>query len=205
MTTTEKQCPRCGETKLAEQFYKSAKRHDGLSSYCRQCQVTDTKSRYSAHPRWKAPEGHKYCPGCEQVKPVERFGNNKRNPDGRQNYCKPCSVAKVTASRHKDPTSHRASSKAWREKNPEHHADIHARWRYGVERGTYAKMFEAQDGKCAICGTTDTGKMSRFHIDHCHDTGIVRGLLCGPCNTGIGQLKHDPEILRAAIKYLISS
>ena len=198
-----KQCPKCGELKRAEQFYVSAKRPDGLSSYCRHCQVADAKSRYSPHPRWRAPEGTKWCPGCKDTRPLDQFGANQRNPDGKQIYCKPCAVAKVTASRHKDPTSHRRSSKAWREKNPEWHADNHARWKYGVERGTYAQMLEAQGGRCAICKTDNPGpRLSRFHIDHCHDTEKVRGLLCSSCNTGIGQLKHDTLIMKAAISYL---
>lgn len=116
---TEKFCPRCQITKPEASFYVSKKRPDGLSSYCRQCQVTDSKSRYSAHPRWRAPDGQKWCPRCESIKPLEEFGANKSSHDGKQTSCKPCAVAAVTASRHKDPTSHRRSSKNWREKNPE--------------------------------------------------------------------------------------
>jgi recombination endonuclease VII len=199
---TEKTCPKCGELKQAAQFYQIKARADGLSSYCRTCQLRDVKSRYSPHPRWRAPEGMKWCPKCETTKPLEAFGSNKAMYDGKQNYCKPCAVAVVTASRTKNPTAHRRSSKAWREANPEHHKDINARWRYGVAHGTYARMFEEQGGKCAICETTDTAPTGRFHIDHCHDTGKVRGLLCQKCNLGIGHLKHDPEIIRSAISYL---
>lgn len=202
---TEKLCPKCQTTKTAASFYVSKKRPDGLSSYCRQCQVTDSKSRYSAHPRWRAPDGQKWCPGCESIKALDEFGANKGNHDGKQNYCKPCAVARVTASRHKDPTSHRESSKNWREKNPERHADNHAKWKYGVEHGTYATMLAAQNGVCAICSTTEPGgKSKRFHIDHCHDSGEIRGLLCSCCNTGIGQLKHSEDILLKAVTYLAS-
>lgn len=197
-----KTCPRCHEEKPPEQFYKSAKRPDGLSSYCRQCQITDAKSRYIEHPRWRAPEGQKYCPACQEVKPLDTFGANKSQHDGKQSRCKPCCVASVTASRQKNPEAHRRSSKNWRDKNPERHADNHARWMYGVPHGTYAVMLEKQGGRCAICETADTGKLKRFHIDHCHDTRTVRGLLCGPCNIGIGQMKHDLKIIRAAASYL---
>ena len=202
----DKLCPKCGVVKTPEQFYKSAKRPDGLSSYCRQCQVTDSKSRYSPHPRWRAPEGQKWCPGCESIKPLDAFGNNRNNPDGKQNYCKPCAVARVTASRQKDPTAHRRSSKNWREANPERHKDLNARWRYGVENGTYVNMLVEQSGRCAICDTEDPGpRLKRFHIDHCHGTGTVRGLLCSKCNQGIGLLNHDEELLKRAIAYLKQS
>ena len=197
-----KSCPKCNEIKAPEAFYKSVKRPDGLSSYCRQCQIADAKSRHISTPRWKAPEGTKYCPGCQEVKPLDTFGANRTAHDGKQGQCKPCCVASVTASRHKDPTAHRRSSKNWRDKNPERHADNNARWRYGIEHGTYAEMLTAQKGQCAICGTTDTGRLSRFHIDNCHETKKVRGLLCNGCNVGLGQFKHSVEILKAADAYL---
>lgn len=203
MPVAEKRCPKCGELKSAAQFYVSAKRPDGLSSYCRHCQVTDAKTRYSPHPRWKAPEGMKWCPGCKDTKPLDTFGKNRSNPDGLQQYCKPCAVAKVMASRHKDPTSHRRSSKAWRAKNPERHADNNAKRNYGVPHGTYAKMFAAQLGRCAICETDEPGaRTTRFHIDHCHETGTVRALLCSKCNTGIGQFNHRGDLLRKAASYV---
>lgn len=199
----EKLCPKCGITKQASSFYVSKKRPDGLSSYCRECQVRDSKSRYSPHPRWRAPEGHKWCPRCKSVLPIENFGKNKNSYDGLQTSCKPCAIAAVTASRHKDPTSHRQSSKNWRVKNVDRHADNNAKWKYGVEYGTYAKMFEEQGGVCAICGNPSKDGR-RLCIDHCHDTRKVRALLCGPCNTGIGQLQHSKELLLKAIAYLDS-
>lgn len=198
-----KLCPKCDQIKSADQFYAQAKRPDGLSSYCRKCQVADAKSRYTAHPRWKAPAGTKWCPGCESIKPLDEFGANRSTEDGKQSRCKPCCVASVTASRHKDPTSHRRSSKAWRETNVDRHADNNARWKYGLEHGTYAQMFAAQNGKCAICGTTDPGpRLKRFPIDHCHGSNIVRGLLCGRCNQGIGLFDDDPVKMKAAASYL---
>lgn len=204
MTAAEKRCPKCGETKTPAQFYVSKNRPDGLSSYCRRCQVGDSKSRYSAHPRWQAPKGMKWCPGCKDTLPLDFFGKNRSNPDGLQQYCKPCAVAKVTASRYKNPASHRRSSKVWREANPGRRADNHAKWKYGMAHGTYASMLEAQKGLCAICGTDKPGGLStRFHIDHCHDTGAVRGLLCTNCNTGIGQLKHSIPFLEKAKRYLL--
>lgn len=151
----------------------------------------------------ECPEGTLWCGMCKAFKPDADFGRNASKLNGKQAYCKACCVASVTKSRHKDPTSHRRSSKAWREKNPDRHADNNARWRYGVEHGTYARMLEEQDAKCAICGTRDPGgKTKRFHIDHCHETKKVRGLLCTSCNNGIGRFDHDIERLRAAATYL---
>jgi Recombination endonuclease VII len=198
---TEKLCPKCETVKDASAFYSSKSRPDGLSSYCKTCQIMDTKARYSPHPRWQAPEGQKWCPGCEDTKPLESFHANKGNYDGKANYCKQCAIARVISSRRKDPTSHRKASKSWAIKNKDHAADNHAKFMYGVEHGTYAAMFEQQGGVCAICGKPPKADR-RLAIDHCHNTKQVRALLCSPCNTGIGQLQHDPELLLKAITYL---
>lgn len=61
----------------------------------------------------------------------------------------------------------------------------------------------AQNNRCAICGTPEMyAPRGRLHLDHDHNTMIVRGLLCGNCNAGLGQFKDEPGRLRAAIKYL---
>ena len=66
-------------------------------------------------------------------------------------------------------------------------------------------MLEIQGDACAICGTKDTGNRKAFHVDHCHDTGKIRGLLCGNCNSGIGNLRDDINLLQRAIEYLQST
>jgi hypothetical protein len=75
---------------------------------------------------------------------------------------------------------------------------------YGIEPEQYKQMHVDQDGKCAICGVEPKTKRG-LHIDHCHDTGVIRGLLCGGCNTGIGLLQENPEIMTKAIEYLLRS
>ncbi len=74
---------------------------------------------------------------------------------------------------------------------------------YGITLEDYDRMFEEQNGKCAICDTEEYGGTGyRFSVDHNHTTGTVRALLCGNCNTGIGLLQEDPAVLAAAIPYL---
>ncbi len=60
-------------------------------------------------------------------------------------------------------------------------------------------MLEAQGGGCAICGKPP-GDIA-LHVDHCHETGRVRGLLCFSCNAGLGQFRHDPDLLYQAMEY----
>jgi hypothetical protein len=60
----------------------------------------------------------------------------------------------------------------------------------------------AQGGRCAICGTDTPGTVQRFFaMDHDHETGEMRGLLCYRCNIGIGNLADDPDRLEAAARY----
>lgn len=69
--------------------------------------------------------------------------------------------------------------------------------KYNISQDDYDKLHEAQGGRCAICG-----KKKRLVVDHDHDTGEVRGLLCGNCNTGIGMLGDTPGDLKNALEYL---
>lgn len=74
--------------------------------------------------------------------------------------------------------------------------------RYGLTLDDYKVMLAAQEGGCAICGGPPNGKGVNYHIDHDHTTGRVRGLLCHSCNTGIGNLRDDPERLERAAHYI---
>lgn len=77
---------------------------------------------------------------------------------------------------------------------------------YGITLDQYNEMLSKQDGKCMICLVNNNGyyrkKPRAFAVDHCHTTGKIRGLLCSDCNTGIGLLKDNIDLLNNAIKYL---
>jgi hypothetical protein len=77
----------------------------------------------------------------------------------------------------------------------------HAR-KYVLAPNDYAAMMLAQGSRCAICATSAAAEAGVLHVDHNHATGQVRGLLCGRCNRGIGQLRDSPELLRRAAEYL---
>ena len=77
---------------------------------------------------------------------------------------------------------------------------------YGITGTDFAEMYIAQDGKCAICNNPETsmlhGKVRDLSVDHCHDTGKIRGLLCNACNHILGEAKDKVEILLSAAEYL---
>ena len=96
----------------------------------------------------------------------------------------------------------RESRKKYYAENIDKIRDRNLQNRYGIGHEEYLELFEKQDGKCKICETTSNRKLKHFAVDHCHDTGDVRGLLCSNCNTAIGLLKDNPDLLRAAAKYI---
>jgi hypothetical protein len=128
--------------------------------------------------------------------------------------CEVCYRRKLYA----DPTRrerHDALGKSWRQKNRAKNAANTKKWyddhrdsqlekmrtrRTGVSPEVFNAMKDAQNGACAICGGGPTAK--NFHVDHCHESGRIRGLLCSKCNTAIGQLQDDPEICERAAEYL---
>lgn len=75
------------------------------------------------------------------------------------------------------------------------------RSQYGIGISDYSRMLVQQDGRCAICRGEPNGQ-GDLHVDHCHETGRVRGLLCANCNLGIGNLRDSPTIVLAAHAYL---
>lgn len=119
--------------------------------------------------------------------------------------CKDCIVEGVTTNRpapHPGPrcASHwRKRQKAVSKRNHENRV----RKTYGLNDGDYDRLYAAQGGRCAICRKA-TGKVKRLAVDHDHETGEVRGLLCFPCNHDVlGKLGDDPEVYLRIIRYLL--
>jgi hypothetical protein len=81
-------------------------------------------------------------------------------------------------------------------------------YKFGVDEDMYNEMMEEQGGCCAICGRGDTTKTDRWdgtaslQVDHCHQTGLVRGLLCSNCNQAAGLLQDNPDLARKLAWYL---
>jgi len=109
-------------------------------------------------------------------------------PSGRgiKSRCRPCHNAYRRANH--DPIKSRAEG---------------LKHRYNITLDQYDEMYEAQQGRCAICGTDTPGsRFNHFHVDHDHVTGQVRALLCEACNTGLGKFRDNPNLLRSAALYL---
>lgn len=94
---------------------------------------------------------------------------------------------------------------AWRFANPEKARSADYKHRYGVTAEEVEALFEAQGGLCRICDKPlqkkGRGPLS-MHVDHCHITSRVRGILCAHCNRGLGLFEDDVERMSRAIQYL---
>jgi len=85
----------------------------------------------------------------------------------------------------------------WQKRHPERRKSYHRKYLYGLSHEEYTRILGRQNGLCALCDS-----VGPLTVDHCHDTGRVRGLLCYSCNTGIGRFGDNPERLTKAIRYL---
>lgn len=104
----------------------------------------------------------------------------------------------VKAWRKRNPKRLRAQESRYRKKHPEAARRKYIQWRYGITERQYQDLFNAQNGKCAICRCP----YAVLCIDHDHATGKVRGLLCKSCNFLLGMAKDLPSLLRRAAEYL---
>lgn len=130
------------------------------------------------------------CYRCKEHLPTSAF-NSAKNGRGFQGYCRECSNAVRRQHYFARPAEDRRRIK----KNQ------HLRALYGITLEEYERLAEAQQHLCAICSNAEP-HFGFLAVDHDHETGAIRGLLCGPCNLGIGQLGDDPQRLEAAAAYL---
>jgi hypothetical protein len=101
----------------------------------------------------------------------------------------------------------RAQHVAWKKANPRRWKAIsrksHLKRMYGITHDDFEMLLVRQRGACAVCGSWEPqGRNGRWHIDHCHDSERIRGLLCDPCNRGIGMLQDSRLTLLRAAAYL---
>lgn len=157
------------------------------------------------------PEPMKKCGHCKKVRPVSLFRRNSRQPDGRERNCKKCGreiPKKEWLKEYRKRYKADGRLRAYRDKTREKLRIMMLRRNYGIGIEEYERMHKAQSGLCAICGepekTTDgrSGRQKWLAVDHHHDSGKVRGLLCGHCNSGIGHFRDRIELLEKAIAYL---
>lgn len=134
----------------------------------------------------------KVCNTCSVEKHVSNFYVKRKKPNiTYRSDCKLCYGIK-SAKHFMKPEISEARKRAYRK---------YKRFNlYGITEEVYKDMVEEQDSRCLICKVVNTN----LYIDHCHTSGLVRGLLCSTCNSGLGMYKDDISLLESAIGYLRS-
>lgn len=223
-------CPRCHRTLPLDTFGKNARSKDGRQSWCRPCAAAWAREG-SPRKLVQGPPvdvGEKWCRRCEQVKRLENFSLHSKMRDGRQTYCRECFADIYRAKRSdagfvtrpKDIPAGHKFCRGCQQVLPLSQWPVRTTSRDGVatrctrctiardrERNLTAKygltlaqvedLIAGQNGVCAICQAA-----APVHVDHDHETGTVRGILCFPCNAALGHLRDDPLVIRRAARYL---
>jgi hypothetical protein len=129
----------------------------------------------------------KHCNSCGNTKPIEGFWKG-------QTCCIPCS-------KHKQKTS-------WTSRTPQKRLEQHLKYKYGITHAEFSKAWDDQGGACAICVNDLPDLMAYdnrrrgYAVDHNHETGEFRGILCLKCNSLLGMASESVDVLYAAVKYL---
>lgn len=141
------------------------------------------------------------CTLCKTEKADTEFYRHIRMKSGLSSNCKSCCyiISRRWAIKNKEKM--REATRRHRMKYPERRRDYEIKRAYGISSESYERMFREQNGACKICVKQNLDGR-RLSIDHDHNTGTVRGLLCVKCNTGIGNFFDDPTLLESAITYL---
>jgi len=155
---------------------------------------------------------------CGKVKSLEQFYRAGGMADGHRSDCIPCNLAAKRARTALDPEANRARARRWKRENPERarakqreyldsgrkqiwDRQSHLKRKYGITIADYDRMFEEQNGVCAICGEPRP-EARTLHVDHDHETGVIRGLLCFRCNNALGDFREEYELFQRAADYL---
>ena len=150
----------------------------------------------------------KRCPKCKSIKETSEFYVRPAMKDGFSCWCKKCNIesSKRWESTPAGKVATKAKYKRWKQNNPDSVKACnrkHNLLRYGITPDDYQNIFSTQGACCAICKTDKPANgQGNFHVDHDHQTGRVRGILCSECNIGLGKFNDDPRLLTAAAAYL---
>jgi hypothetical protein len=151
-------------------------------------------------------------------KPLDEFYRATGMRDGYRGDCKACNAAASRVRYQADPAAEIARVKRWQQANADRVNSYHRQRRsdpdvkraerssylqrkYGLTIEQYDAMLAEQGGGCAICTRPPSESIS-LHVDHDHETGRIRGLLCFRCNNSLGDLEDSPQLLLAALNYV---
>lgn len=217
MDTQLKKCCRCRQLLPAtsEYFWKDNTHKDGFRSSCREC-TNKPRESFIQKDRKRCCRCDRYLPATEEF-----FYKNKSKPDGFRHECKDCdrqyiidrkeiiqAQRKAFQVRHKERLSKERREKYKKDSSLQLKLkEINYTLKYNISLEEVAEMMDEQKGCCAICkeSLVNPEDKKSFKVDHDHNTGKVRGLLCNMCNLLLGHAYDNIETLKSAITYLENS
>ncbi len=199
-------CRNCKTNKEDSEFYKHPANRDGLQSWCKVC-----KKAYKQTQEYK-----KYGKEYYRIPEVRQKAlDREKTPEAlkkKRDYGKKPETKKRLRDLSKTP-KYRETKRKWRQtpkgkeqmicwSRSDKRRDNVLKRIFGITLDDYNNMLLSQNSRCDICKKHQSEFKQRLAVDHCHKTNKVRGLLCFPCNTGIGRFGDDIKMLEAAIAYL---
>ena len=180
-----KRCTKCKQEKPLTEFYKHKAGKYGKDSQCKICSRAKVKKYRAEHK--------------EQVK--QYFREYKHSPRGREVSRRGDEKRRHTPAR---KIMLRKAYKKWEQsmKGQKYIRASVLKRRFGLTLEDYDKMFEVQSGCCAICNVHQSKLDLRLAVDHDHETGKIRGLVCRDCNFFLGHLEKNYSLLSRALEYL---
>ncbi|KMS70823.1 endonuclease VII [Streptomyces viridochromogenes] len=175
-----RQCRRCKRSLSLSAFAKNGDRPDGLQVWCRECVAEYGATRY--RPRREAM-------GKQVREKVDAPAGHK--------LCRTCGEVKSHSEWHRNGTAPDGLSTRCKACRAVRGRQDHLWRKYGITEAERDELVASQGGVCCICLAA-----LPEHVDHCHETGRVRGVLCFSCNAALGQFKDRPDVIRRAAAYV---
>jgi hypothetical protein len=171
----EKKCSACKRILPANAFAANRSKLDGLQDRCRECGAEAYRRRREA-----------------QGKKVRRVDV----PEGHK-HCLGCDEVKPWSEWHRNATASDGLSTRCKACRAAKGRSDYLKRQYGITQAERDELIASQGGVCCICLSAPAA-----HVDHCHETGRVRGVLCFSCNAALGQFKDRPDVMRRAATYV---
>lgn len=193
-----KRCNKCDRVLPVDSFYKRKEGLDGYRNDCKDCVSARGHVNYLENQEEKKAAARKYHHANREVVA-------ERRKDWYERVGREKSKKRWANTSDEKKAEYNENAKAARRANPEKYR------RYDVKRklsslgltvDDYDAVLALQNGKCGICSRGPNGRGRHLHVDHDHETGNLRGLLCHSCNTSLGHFKDSIETLQRAINYL---
>ena len=175
-----KRCPDCGDTKPESEFGRNRSLDDGLSFYCLEC----NRARSNAHYRRRRAAMGKQVRDHSWIPEGFRWCPSCEQPVAHEDYTRSSLTASGFGGRCK--SCHNAAG-----------SEYYFHRKYKLTKKQVRALRAAQSDRCAICG-----EPAPEHLDHDHDTGRIREILCQRCNQGLGLFRDDPALLHTAAFYV---